>query len=126
MSEWPSPQDLYERYQYAERKLAEAAARQDSILVQFYGGQLSVLGLFIDEDVEYPETEIAVYSPNNRVHETIKVMEVGETWQNIEMAKKYADSYKRQAREGAIHADEDAMVVYRHVTGWQKLEEGKK
>lgn len=126
MAEWPSPQDLYERYQYADEKLSEAAKAGDSALLQFYAGQLSVLGLFVDDDVEYPETEIAVYSPNSRVHETFKVINVGEDWQNIDMANQFAEGYKRQAREGGIHADKDAMVVYRHVTGWQKLEERNK
>ena len=126
MSEWPTPQDLYERYQYADQKLAEASEAGDSVGVQFYGGQLSVLGLFVDDDVDYPEVEIAVYSPTNRAHETFKVFNEGETWLNIEWAKKFRDSYHEQAKTGGIHADKDAMVVYRHVTGWQKLEERNK
>jgi hypothetical protein len=103
-----------------------ATQARDSVGIQFYAGQLSVLGLFLDDDVVIPEAEIAVYSPNSRVHETFKVIDVGEDWQNIELAKQFTDGYQRQAREGGIHADKDAIVVYRYVTQWQKLEERNK
>jgi hypothetical protein len=126
MAEWPTPQDLYERYQYADQKMQEAVKAGDTQLIQFYAGQLSVLGLFVDDDVDHPEIEIAVYSPTNRHHETFKVFNIGEEWENIEWAEKYRDSYKEQAKTGGIHADKDAIVVYRHVTGWQKLEERNK
>lgn len=126
MRNWPDPVDLQGRYDHADKMLSAASQAQDSVAVQFYAGQLSVLGLFLDDDVLIPETEIAVYSPNSRVHETLKVFNDGEDWQNIEWAKKFADSYQRQAREGGIHADKDAIVMYRYVTEWQKLEERNK
>lgn len=126
MTNWPEPLDLQERYDHAEKMLDAAAKAKDSVAVQFYAGQLSVLGLFLEDDVLIPETEIAVYSPNSRVHETLKVFNNGEEWQNIELANQFAEGYKRQAREGGIHADKDAIVVYRYVTEWQKLEERNK
>lgn len=126
MPNWPDPVDLQERHDHAEKMLNAASKVHDFVAVQFYAGQLSVLGLFLDDDVLIPETEIAVYSPNSRVHETLKVCNNGEEWQNIELANQFAEGYQRQAREGGIHADKDAIVVYRYVTEWQKLEERNK
>jgi hypothetical protein len=126
MPNWPTPLDLQERYDHAEKMLSAASQVHDSVAVQFYAGQLSVLGLFVEDDVLIPEKEIAVYSPNSRVHDTMKVINTGNPEEDIEYANKFADSYKEQAREGGIHADKDATVVYRYVTEWQKLEERNK
>jgi len=106
--------------------LSAASLAHDTIRVQFYAGQLSVLGLFVEDDVLVPEREIAVYSPNSRVHDTVKVIDTGDSEDDIKLANQFADSYQQQAREGGIHADKDATVVYRYVTEWQKLEERNK
>lgn len=49
-NEWPSQEDLQTRYEYAKKKQREAnwAGQPEASL--FYAGQLSVLGLFVDED----------------------------------------------------------------------------
>lgn len=125
-SNWPTPLDLQERYVHADKMLSAAAEVHDSVAVQFYSGQLSVLGSFVEDDVLLPEREIAVYSPNSRVHATVRVFDTGDTEEDIELANQFANSYQRQAREGGIHADKDAIVVYRYVTEWQKLEERNK
>lgn len=50
MDSWPTQTDLEERYAYALEKMEAADKAQDSVGIQFYAGQLSVLGLFVDED----------------------------------------------------------------------------
>lgn len=126
MEYWPDLADLQERYTHADKMLTAASQAHDSVAVQFYAGQLSVLGLFVEEDVAPADREIAVYSPNSSAHPRIKVVDTGDEEEDLYYAKMFAESYRKQAKEGGIHADKDAIVVYRHVTEWQKLEERNK
>jgi len=119
---WPNPTDLQERYAHAEKMLEAASVAKDSVGIQFYAGQLSVLGLFVEDDVLLPEKQIAVYSPLNRHHELFREITMNNEEESLETAKQYAKNYRRQAKEGGIHADKKAAVVYRYVTGWDKVE----
>lgn len=122
MRNWPTPVDLQERYDHAEKMLDAASKAKDSVAVQFYAGQLSVLGLFVEDDVLLPEREIGVHSPLNPHHEDFRVIDMETEEESLEYAKKFAASYRRQAKEGGIHADKEAVVVSRYVTAWDKLE----
>lgn len=122
MRNWPTPVNLQERYDHAEKMMSAASQARDSVGVQFYAGQLSVLGLFLEDDVLLPEKEIAVYSPLNPHHENFRVIEMEDEEESLEYAKTFAASYRRQAKEGGIHADKEAAAVYRYVTGWDKVE----
>lgn len=121
MLNWPDPVDLKERYEHADKMLSAAAQVHDSVAVQFYAGQLSVLGLFVEQDVLLPEKEIAVYSPLNPHHPDYKVIDMGTEEESMEWAEKFASDYRRKAKEGGIHADKEAVVVYRYVTAWDKV-----
>jgi hypothetical protein len=121
MRNWPTPENLRERYTHAEKMMDTASRAKDSVGIQFYAGQLSVLGVFLEEDVLLPEKEIAVYSPLNPHHPDFKVIDLETEEESLKYAKKFAKNYRRQAKEGGIHADKEAAVVYRYVTGWDKV-----
>lgn len=121
MRNWPDPADLQERYGHAETMLDAASKAHDSTAVQFYAGQLSVLALFVEDDVLLPEKEIAVHSPLNSHHPDFRVIDMETEEEALEYAEKFVESYRRQAKEGGIHADKKAAVVYRHVTAWDKV-----
>lgn len=121
MRNWPDPADLQERYDYAEKKLDAAAKAQDPMYIQFYAGQLSVLGLFVEEDVILPQKEIAVHSPLNGHHPDFKVVDMETEEESLEYAEKFASNYREQAKKGGIHADKKAVVVYRYTTAWDKV-----
>lgn len=120
-SNWPDPANLRERYEYAEKKLSAAAKVHDSVGIQFYSGQLSVLGSFVEEDIILPVMQIAVHSPLNPHHENFRVIDMETEEESLEYAEKFASNYRRQAKEGGIHADKEAVVVYRYVTAWDKV-----
>jgi len=126
MPNWPTPLDLQERYDHADKMLSAASQVHDSVAVQFYAGQLSVLGLFLEDDVFIPRKEIAIYSPNSKVNPAYKVVDLDDETEAIDHADKMTESYRRQAKDGGIHADKEAAVVFRYVTEWEFLKERNK